>query len=144
MTLIDEFENLEIDEDKEEEQIKDVDQNEDVFLNQIANNEINQLKNNSFPKGLMTLKDLFDNNYVAKFPGVVPSGIEVEDLNIGTAENTKLINIYKTLCDKEKKKYLDLFKKYIDVFSWKYECISYSTYYQLRYMMHQLFNILYL
>ena len=36
MTLTDEFENLAIDEDKEEEHIKDADQNEDVFLNQIA------------------------------------------------------------------------------------------------------------
>ena len=74
MALTNEFERLEINEDKDEEHIKDVDQNEDVFLNQIANKEIIQLKNNSFPKGLVPLEELFDHNDVANCPGLVPSG----------------------------------------------------------------------
>ena len=121
MTLTDEFENLAIDQDKEEEHIKDANQNEGVFLNQIADKEIIQLKNNYFPIGLIPLEELFDHNDVAKCPGVVPSGTEVEDLNIGTDENPKLIKISKYLFDEATKEYLVLFEKYIDVFSWKYE-----------------------
>ena len=55
LTLSDEFENLTIDGDREEEKVKDIDQNEDVFLNHIADKDIIQLKNNSFPKGLVPL-----------------------------------------------------------------------------------------
>ena len=44
LTLSDEFENLTIDGDREEEKVKDADQNEDVFLNRTANNDIIQLK----------------------------------------------------------------------------------------------------
>ena len=82
LTLTDEFEHLAIDEDKEEERVKYVGQNENVFLTHIADKEIIKLKNNYFPKGLVPLEDIFYDNDVAKHPRMVPSGTEVEDCNI--------------------------------------------------------------
>lgn len=42
-------------------------------LNQIAEKNIIQLSTNSIPKGLVPLEELFDNNDVAKNPGVKPN-----------------------------------------------------------------------
>ena len=53
-------------------------------LNQIAEKDIIQLSTHNIPKGLVPLEELFDNNDVAKSPGVKPNNEEVEDVNIGT------------------------------------------------------------
>ena len=53
-------------------------------LNQIEDNDIIQLSTNSIHKGLIPLEELFDNNDVAKSPGVKTNIEEVEDINIGT------------------------------------------------------------
>ena len=73
-----------IDEEREDDQVIDkhtkkpeVDQE---LLTHLGNKEIIQLKNNSFPKGLVPLEELFDHNDVAKPPGVVPSETKVEYL----------------------------------------------------------------
>ena len=136
LTLSDEFENLTIDGDREEEKVKDADQNEDVFLTHIADNKIIQWKNNSFPKGLVPLEEPFDHNDVAKCPGMVPSGTEVEDCNIGTDEDPKIIKISTNLPSKAKGYYLALLKEYSKVFASKYEDLKvYDT---------SVINILYL
>ena len=91
------------------------------LLTHLGDKEIIQLKNNSFLKGLVPLKELFDHNDVAKTPGVVPSDTEVEDLNIGTASDPKFIKISKSLPEKARLEYLALLNKYTKVFAWKYE-----------------------
>ena len=91
------------------------------LLTHLGDKEIIQLKNNSFPKGLVPLEELFDHNDVAKTHGVVPSDTEVEDLNIGTASDPKFIKISKSLPEKARLEYLALLKKYTKVFAWKYE-----------------------
>ena len=93
LTLSYEFENLTIDGDEEKENEKETDHNENIFLNHIANKEIIQVKNNSFPKGLVPLEELFDHNDVAKCPRMVPNGTKVEDSNKGTYEDQKIIKI---------------------------------------------------
>ena len=87
------------------------------LLTNLGDKEIIQLKNNSFPKGLVPLEVLFDHNDVAKTPGVVPSDTEVEDLNIGITSDPKFIKISKNLPEKARMEYLALLKKYTKVFT---------------------------
>ena len=46
-------------------------------LNWIGEKDIIQLSTNNIPKGLIPLEELFDNNDVAKSPGVNPNNEEV-------------------------------------------------------------------
>ena len=77
MTLSDDYENMAIDEEEEGVEITEISaekpQPEAKLLTHLVDKEIIQLKNNSFPKGLVPLEELFDHNDVAKTPGVVPS-----------------------------------------------------------------------
>ena len=83
LTLSGDYENMVIDEDKEGVQIEELpaegSQDDIKLLTHFGDKEIIQLKNNSFPKGLVPLEDLFDHNDVAKTPGIVPSETKVED-----------------------------------------------------------------
>jgi len=72
------------------------------LLNQIGGREILLLKNNCIPKGLVPLERLFDNNDVAHEPKMEPNEGEVEDCNIGTKEEPKIIKISKNLSPTEK------------------------------------------
>jgi hypothetical protein len=93
-----------------------------------VDSDILQLKNNVLPRGLVPLEDLFDFNDVAKKPKIEASGKEVEDCNIGTEENPKMIKMSKSLPPEKKRKYIELFKEYIYVFVWGYEDLkSYDT-----------------
>ena len=64
---------------------------------------------------------MFDQNDVTRTLGVAPTETKVEDFNIGTVDDPKLINISKNLPQKERGEYLALLKKYTKVFAWKYE-----------------------
>ena len=72
------------------------------------------MKNNSIPKGLVPLEDLFDKNEVAKNPKVTPSSDEVEDYNIGTDVETKMIKLSKTLDLENRQKYITMMKEFYD------------------------------
>ena len=50
-----------------------------------------------------------------------PVGDAVEDKNIGTEENPKIIKLSKKLPEREKREYVELMKRYTDVFAWSYE-----------------------
>ena len=65
-------------------------------MTHIADKKILQLKNNSFAKGLVPLEELFDQNDVARTPGVVPIETEVEDFKIRTAQDPKFITSLRT------------------------------------------------
>ena len=67
------------------------------------------------------LEIFFDQNDVAKNPKVKPVDDAIEDKNIGTIENPKIVNLSKKLPEKEKEEYVKLMKKYTDVFPWSYE-----------------------
>ena len=45
----------------------------------------------------------------------------VEDKNIGMEEHPKIIKLSKSFPAKEKEEYINLMKKYTDVFSWSYD-----------------------
>ena len=87
----------------------------------LGGKDIIQLKNNFIPRGLIPLERLFDQNDVAKNPKVKPVGDAVEDKNIGTEENPRIIKLSKKLPEREKREYVELMKRYTDVFAWSYE-----------------------
>ena len=57
--------------------------------------EILQLKDNTIPRGLVPLEELFDFNDVAKKPKLEPTRTNIEECNIGTEQNPKIIKISK-------------------------------------------------
>ena len=90
-------------------------------LNQIVEKYIIQLSTNSIPKGLVRLEELFDNNDVEKHLGVKPNIEEVQDVNIGTEQDPKVVKVASKLPQEIKEKYIQLLQKNVDVFSWSYE-----------------------
>ena len=80
-----------------------------------------QSKSNFIPKGLIPLDKLFDQKDLAKNPKVHPNENDIQDQNIGTEDSPKIVKLSINLPPKEKKKYIDLMKNSIDVYSWSYE-----------------------
>jgi hypothetical protein len=83
--------------------------------------DVLHLKSNVLPRGLVPLEDLFDSNDVAKKLKIEANGQEVEDYNIWTEEKPRIFKPSKSLPPEKKLKYIELFKEYLDVFSWGYE-----------------------
>ena len=59
--------------------------------------EIIDLKDNLLPVGLTPLEDIFDANDVPRKPKLQPINTEIEEHNIRTAENPKMIKLSKNL-----------------------------------------------
>ena len=76
--------------------------------------EIQNLKNNFLPKGLVPLEELFDSNDVDRKPKMEPLRADIEECNIGTEEKPKLIKISEALPPDEKIKCAELFKEFQD------------------------------
>ena len=83
---------------------------EPTYLTQLAGKDIIQLKSNSFPRGLIHLDDIFYSNDVAKNPKVALKYDEVEECNIGTEANLKVIKISKNLTKESRERYIKLMK----------------------------------
>jgi hypothetical protein len=87
------------------------------------------LKNNQIPKGLIPLERLFDQNNVPAKSTLQPQPKEVEDCDIGTEAESRIVKISKFLPPEIKSKYKDLLRQYKDVFSWSYdELRTYDTF----------------
>ena len=84
------------------------------------NYEILQLKNNCIPKGLIPLENIFDQNYVFKSPRIQVDDEEVETCNLGTIAVPKMIKLSKFVFVEMKHKYVEMMRKFIDVFAWIY------------------------
>ena len=90
--------------------------------------EVINLKDNFFPKGLTPLEDLFDSNDVPKRPKIEPLKSDIEECNIGSEEDPKMIKLSKSLPPNEKVNYIQLLKEFQDIFSLNYEDFkSYDT-----------------
>ena len=97
-------------------------------MNNLRGKEILQLKGSSIPKGLLPLENCFDPNDVAKEPQLVPSCEYIEDINIGTVDQIKIIKIVRTLSPEAKQKYISLMKEHSYVFAWRYKNLkAYDT-----------------
>ena len=73
---------------------------------------------------MVSLEKLFDPHDVAREPQLVPNCEDVEEVNIGTKEQPKIIKIARTLSPQEKQRYISLRKEYSDVFSWSYKDLN--------------------
>jgi hypothetical protein len=121
-----EFECANIDVDSDNESVNKLDLEE--INEKEENSDFLQLKDNILPRGLVPLEELFDFNDVAKKPKIEPTGKDVEECNIGTDEEPKMIKLSKSLPPAQKQKYIELFKEFVDVFAWSYEDLkSYDT-----------------
>lgn len=78
------------------------------FQEKTANNHMLILKNNQIPKGLISLERLFDQNDMPLKSTLQPQPKEVEDCNIGTKEEPRIVKISKYLPPEMKGKYVDL------------------------------------
>jgi hypothetical protein len=117
-----EFENLNIDDEYCDDEVDATAfTKEGYFDNQIAGRDIVQLKRNIIPKGLVPLEKLFDNNDVARSPKITVNEGDVEDCNIGTSEDPKIIKLSRNLSPEVKERYVKLMKEFPDVFSWSYD-----------------------
>eukprot|EP00253_Pinus_taeda_P021279 PITA_21279 len=97
----------------------------DIEVNQM---EDLQLKDNVIPKGLIPLEELFDQDDVAQKPSLLPTEKGVEDVNIGSIENPKMVKLSKALPSQVKEKYISLLSSFNDVFVWNYSDLkAYDT-----------------
>jgi len=118
MEVIGEFSNSVI--DQEDEEITD--EKQVKFMDEyIVGHKILQLKGNTISRGLVLLERLFNSNDVADKP--TKQGLEekVEDCNIDTEDDHRVINLVKGVPREYEQIYLDLFKEYMDVFYWSYD-----------------------
>ena len=79
------------------------------------------MKDNVLPKGLVPLEILFDANDVVVDSKKTHQEEEMEDCNLGTQQEPKIVKLFKGVPKNYKERYIDLFKKYMDVFAWSYE-----------------------
>ena len=90
--------------------------------------EVLHCKNDTIPRGLTPLEQLFDFNDVAKEPRMEPIETNIEEHNIGSPTKPKMIKLSSTLPAHFKQQYIDLFKEFKDVFAWGYKDLkSYDT-----------------
>ena len=73
------------------------------------------------PKGLVPLEILFDANDVFVNSNKTHQEEEMEDCNLVTQQEPKIVKLFKGVPKNYKERYIDLFKKYMDVFSLSYE-----------------------
>jgi hypothetical protein len=86
------------------------------------------LKNNQIHRGLIPLERLFDKDDIPLKSTLRPQPEEVEDCDIGTKEEPKIVKLSKYLPAQVKSKYVELLKQYKDVFAWSYDDLkTYDT-----------------
>ena len=102
MVFSGEFVNPRIDEDDtDSEKFLDAEEEEEEaagarkLKDSLGSRDIVQLKRNHIPRGLIPLESLFYQNDVAKDPKVEPTADAVEDINISTESNPKIIKLSK-------------------------------------------------
>ena len=128
---LDEFTETHTDQENQNDPIWIMQEGEDSkeFHDKIANHRMLVLKNNQIPKGLIPLERLFNKDDIPSKTTLQPQPEEVEDCNIGTKENPRMVKLSKYLSTENKNKYKDLLRKYKDVFAWLYEELkTYDTF----------------
>ena len=117
LELIGEFLTSHIDEEQDD----DVDEFPSFTEQLIANHNIIELKVNLIPKGLLLLEILFLKYDTLAKPTVQYSKENINNCNIGTESQPKIIKISKLLTKESKMRYISLLKNFVDIFAWPYE-----------------------
>ena len=74
-------------------------------------------RDNTLPRGLVPLEELFDFNDVARKPKMESTKANIEECNLSSEQEPKMVKLSKTLPAPIKNKYIELFKEFSDVFS---------------------------
>jgi hypothetical protein len=130
LEMVDEFSKTHIDQENQNDPtwIMQEDEDPQKFQDKITNHCMLVSKNNQIPKGLIPLERLFDKDDMSLKSTLQPQLEEVEDRDIGTKENPKLVKISKYLPPEMKIKYVKLLKQYKYVFTSSYdELRTYDT-----------------
>jgi hypothetical protein len=128
--MVEDFAEMHIDQENQNDHTWIMQEGEDPqeFQDKIANHHMLVLKNNQIPKGIIPLEILFDHNDMPLKSTLQPQPEEVEDCDIGTKEEPRMVKISKYLPPKMKGKYTDLLGQYKDGFAWSYdEMRTYDT-----------------
>jgi len=75
--------------------------------------DVLQLKDNVIPRGFIPLEELFDQDVVARKPTLVPTDKGVEDVNVGTADQPKLVKLSKNYLPNQKLSMLSCFMNFL-------------------------------
>jgi hypothetical protein len=130
LEMVDEFSETHIDQENQNDPawIMQEGENPKKFQDKIANHHMLLLKNNQIPRGLIPLERLFDQDDIPLNSTLRPQLEEVEDCNVGTNEDPKMVKISKYLSTEMKSKYAELLKQYTNVFAWSYDDLkTYDT-----------------
>ena len=114
LNVIDEFADLEIDEDNQNEQAA---KEKTRFKSRIGAHEIVQLSSNRIPKGLVPLERLFDSNDVAVKLEKKEDESDSYPLNLADESDPKLVNLASHLTEQQKSEYAGLLKEFSDIFA---------------------------
>ena len=88
LETVGEFSNMEID---DEEEVESEDTPKRNWGEKVVGNKVLQLKGNIIPRGMVPLERLFDKNDVPLQPRKVVEENQVEDLNLGTEADPKIV-----------------------------------------------------
>jgi ribonuclease HI len=130
LEAVGDFSETHIDQENQNDHIWIMQEGEDPqeFQEKIANHRMLVLKKNQISKGLIPLERLFDQNDIPLKSTLQPQPEEVEDYDVGTKEEPRMVKISKYLPLEVKIKYKDLLGQYKDVFVWSYkEMRTYDT-----------------
>ena len=100
LETVGEFSNMEIDACEEEEA---EDSSENKWKEKVVGHEVLQLKGNVIPRGMVPLEKLFNKNDVPLQPSKVVEENQVEDLNLGTDADPKIVKLSKKIPEEYKK-----------------------------------------
>lgn len=79
------------------------------------------MKDNIFPRGLFPIERHFNSNDVAISLEKASQDEQIQDYNIGTQKEPKLVKLFMGVPFNYKERYIEIFKKYTNVFAWSYE-----------------------
>jgi hypothetical protein len=115
LETVDEFYDLHIDQDTEE------NPHADIFLNKIVDHHIVQLPSNHIPRGIVPLERLLDRNDVAVKVKGSTENVDVNECNLGTKEDPKYVKLSSSLSKEKRAQHVNILKEFVDVFAWKHE-----------------------
>lgn len=116
--MVEEFQGTKIDQDEDETtEVAEV----SGLKDSIAKQKVFLLKDNILRKGLVPLERIFNPNDVVVDLGKTPQDEHIQDHNIGTQEEPRLVRLFSGVSPNYQERYIKLFKDYVDVFAWSYE-----------------------
>ena len=86
----------------------------------MVRHQVLQLKGNVIPRGLMPLERLFDKNDILTNPSKATQDEHVNDINIWTEEDPKVVKLSRGVPEEYQVQYIRLFQAYKYVFVWSY------------------------